>query len=91
MPATTTEGTGLGSVDNILPRVNTQVIRARDIVDLKEIIRETSPGKVDGANIGALVQALSTIDLTEALLKLDENDMKLIISAAEIIKKILNY
>lgn len=89
MGATTTEGTGLGSVDNIFPKVG-QLIRTKDIIDFEEVVREISPEKIDGGDISAMIYSLGSIDLKEAISKLSEDDIKVILLSAEIIKKILN-
>ena len=90
MGATTTEGTGLGSVENIFPRINPQIIRAKDIVDLNEFVRETPPERIDGGDISAMIQSLGEIDLKDKISRLNEQDLKVIILAAEIIKKMLD-
>lgn len=72
----TTEGTGPGAVERYIPRTPyaQQIIRAQDIVGLEEAVKETSPRSVDGGELRAMVMGLS------------EEDMQIILRAAEILK-----
>lgn len=74
---TTTEGTGPGSVERYQPRIlYNQRIKATDIVGLKTAIDQNPPNKIDGGELRALMMGLS------------EEDMAIILKAADIIKNI---
>lgn len=76
MSATTTEGTGPGSVEKYIPRIFNNQVRLENIVNLNEItqIIELKPDRIDGG----VVQALAA---------LSEEDIKTILKAAEILKR----
>jgi hypothetical protein len=73
MSATTSEGTGLGSVENIVPKIYSHQIR-REILRIKEIVKEP-PANIDGGEL-KMLKALS------------DEDIKIILKAAEILKGI---
>lgn len=77
MPATTTEGVGPGSVENIKPRIINGVVKTTNLspkIDLSQI--DYTPTKIDGG----VVQALG-------ILNISEEEAKIILKAAEILKK----
>lgn len=76
MSATTSEGTGLGSVERYVPRIYNQQIRASNIIGLQEAVKEVSPRKIDGGELKAMV------------LNLSSEEIEIILKAAEILKKI---
>lgn len=76
MSATTSEGTGLGSVERYVPRIYNQQIRASNIIGLQEAVKEVSPRKIDGGELKAMVMNLSS------------EEIEIILRAAEILKKI---
>ena len=80
MSATTTEGTGPGSVERVIPRrfYAQEFIRAENIVGLQEAVKEVSPRNVDGGELKMMMMGLSS------------EDMETILKAAEIIKKLQN-
>lgn len=73
MYATTSEGTGKGSVDRYIPKSYNHQVRVNNLVISKD---ESIPGKIDGGELRALVAGLS------------EEEMEVIIKAASILKKI---
>lgn len=73
MSATTTEGTGPGSVERFIPRIYNNQIRAENIVNIREIVEQVPPGNIDGG-------------VVQAMMALSEEDMKTILRAAEILK-----
>lgn len=76
MSATTTEGTGPGAVDRVIPRIYNNQIKAENIVNLQQIIQEVTPTHIDGGEIRAMMMSLS------------EEEMQTILKAAEILKKL---
>ena len=75
MSATTTEGTGPGAVERSIPRIYNNQIRAENIVNIREIVEQNPPDRIDGG----VLQAMST---------LSEEDIKTILKAAEILKRL---
>lgn len=73
MSATTTEGTGPGAVERVIPRIYNNQIRAENIVNIREIVEQSPPDRIDGG----IVQAMMT---------LSEDDIRTILKAAEILK-----
>lgn len=73
MSATTTEGTGPGAVERVIPRIYNNQIRAENIVNIREIVEQVPPGNIDGG----VLQAMSA---------LSEEDIRTILRAAEILK-----
>jgi len=73
MYATTSEGTGKGSVDRYIPKSYNHQVRVDNLVISKN---ETIPGRMDGGELKALVTGLS------------EEEMEVIMKAASILKKI---
>lgn len=78
MSATTTEGTGPGSVERFIPRTfyAQQIIRAQNIIGLEAAVKEVSPRNVDGGELRAM------------MLNLSSEDMETILKAAEILKRL---
>jgi len=77
MSATTTEGTGLGSVDNIIPKIyNHQIVNKINVVNV-----ETPPNRIDGGELKSYNKALK-------ILSLSEEDQQTILKAAEILKRL---
>jgi hypothetical protein len=76
MSATTTEGTGPGAVERHIPRIYNQQIRAKDIVDLGDIVQEINPRRVDGGELKAL------------MLNLSSEEMEIILRAADILNSL---
>lgn len=72
MSATTTEGTGPGAVERVIPRIYNNQIRVENIVNIKEVV-EATPDRIDGG-------------VVQAMMALSEEDMKTILRAAEILK-----
>lgn len=70
MSATTSEGTGQGSVENIVPRLYSHQI-AREIERIK-IESQQPPASIDGGEL--------------KILSLSEEDIQTILKAAEILK-----
>lgn len=77
MGATTTEGTGNGSVERYIPRTSFKnyQIQAENIIGIKKVIEENAPDKIDGGGISLM------------MMNLNKEDLEIIIRAAEIIKK----
>ena len=75
MSATTTEGTGPGAVERLIPRIYNNQIRAENIINIREIVEQNPPDRIDGG----VLQAMSA---------LSEEDIKTILKAAEILKRI---
>lgn len=73
MSATTTEGTGPGAVERSIPRIYNNQIRAENIVNIREIVEQNPPDRIDGG-------------VLQAMMALSEEDMKTILRAAEILK-----
>lgn len=78
MSATTTEGTGPGAVERYIPRnlYAQQIIRAKDVVGLQDIMKDVSPRNVDGGELKAMMMGLTN------------EEMGTILKAAEIIRRI---
>lgn len=78
MSATTTEGTGPGAVERSIPRqfYAQQIIRAKNIVGLEEVVKEVSPRTIDGGELKMMMMGLTS------------EEMETIVNAAEIIKKL---
>jgi hypothetical protein len=76
MSATTTEGTGPGAVDRVIPRIYNNQIKAQNIINLEQVIQEVTPRHIDGGELKAMMMALS------------EDEMQTILKAAEILKKL---
>ena len=74
MSATTTEGTGPGAVERLIPRIYNNQIRAENIINIREIVEQNPPDRIDGG----VLQAMSA---------LSEEDIKTILKAAEILKR----
>lgn len=80
--ATTTEGTGNGSVERSITRASfkNNLIKVENIIGLKKIIEEKMImppiDKIDGGEISAM------------MMKLSREDMITILEAAEILKKL---
>jgi hypothetical protein len=73
---TTTEGVGNGAVERYIPRIKNNQVRLENIIDLNEltnIIEVPPPDKIDGG----VLQAMSA---------LSEEDIKIVMKAAEILK-----
>ena len=75
MSATTTEGTGPGAVERSIPRIYNNQIRAENIINIREIVEQNPPDRIDGG----VLQAMSS---------LSEEDIKTILKAAEILKRL---
>jgi hypothetical protein len=75
---TTTEGVGNGSVERFIPRIVNNQVRLENIVNLNEIIERIEIPPLDRID-GGVVSALSA---------LSEEDIKTILKAAEILKRI---
>jgi hypothetical protein len=74
--ATTTEGTGPGSVERFIPKIyNNQVKLENLLIQQEQLQNEFSPGRVDGGEL-KMLSALS------------DEDKKTILRAAEILKNI---
>lgn len=73
MYATTTEGTGKGSVDRYIPKTYNHQVRINNLVISKD---EPIPGKIDGGELKALVSVLT------------EEEMETIMKAADILKRV---
>jgi hypothetical protein len=74
---TTTEGVGNGAVERFIPRIVNNQVRLENIVNLNEIIEriEIPPlERIDGGVVSALAA-------------LSEEDIKTILKAAEILKR----
>lgn len=74
---TTTEGVGQGAVERYLPRIYNNQVRLENIVNLNELadrIEVPPPSNIDGG----VLQAMSA---------LSEEDIKTILRAAEILKR----
>jgi hypothetical protein len=76
MSATTTEGTGPGAVDRVIPRIYNNQIRPQNIVNFEQVVQEVNPRTIDGGELKAMMMGLS------------EEEMQTILKAAEIIKKL---
>ena len=78
MSATTTEGTGPGSVERYIPRTfyAQQIIRPQNIVGFEEAVKEIPPKNTDGGELKAMMLTLS------------EDDIQTILKAAEILKRL---
>lgn len=78
MSATTTEGTGPGSVERVIPRkfYAQEIIRAENILGLRDAVKEVSPSNVDGGELRMMMMGLNS------------EEMEIILKAAEIIKKL---
>lgn len=76
MSATTTEGTGPGAVDRVIPRIYNNQIRPQNIINFEQVVQEVNPRTIDGGEIRAMMMGLS------------EEDMKTILKAAEILKSL---
>jgi hypothetical protein len=83
--ATTTQGTGNGSVERFIPRTNFKnfQIKAENIIGIKKIASDIEKNivlptidKIDGGEISSL------------MMKLSEEDLQIIVKAAEIIKNL---
>jgi hypothetical protein len=73
MGATTTEGTGLGSVENIVPKLFQHQI-SKEIIKIKQEVQKPIES-IDGGEL--------------KILSLPEEDLQTILKAAEIIKKLM--
>jgi hypothetical protein len=74
---TTTEGVGNGAVERYIPRIVNNQVRLENIVNLDEIVERIEIPPIDRID-GGVVSALSA---------LSEEDIKTILKAAEILKK----
>lgn len=74
---TTTEGVGNGAVERYIPRINNNQVRLENIVNLNEIVDQIEIPPIDRID-GGVVSALAA---------LSEEDMKTILKAAEILKR----
>ena len=74
---TTTEGVGNGAVERFIPRIKNNQVRLENIVNLNEIIERIEIPPLERID-GGVVSALSA---------LSEEDIKTILKAAEILKR----
>jgi hypothetical protein len=77
MTATTTEGTGPGSVENIKPRIINGVVKNDNLYSKLDLnLIDFTPNKIDGG----VVQALG-------MLNISQEEAQTILKAAEILRK----
>jgi len=74
---TTTEGVGNGAVERYIPRIKNNQVRLENIVNLNEIVDQIEIPPIDRID-GGIVSSLAA---------LSEEDMKTILKAAEILKR----